>query len=136
MNQKQLYHLLLRSLDQPLKPQEQQRLEEELSQSAELRARREELLRNRERLGQWRPRPDPAFTTRVMARWERYHTPKTVQSLLVAWFPRVAAACLLILLLAILGTYLSEGSLNSDVFIGTQDLTVEDAYSLTLSDDQ
>lgn len=136
MNQKQLYHLLLRSLDQPLKPQEQQQLEEGLAQSAELRAQREALLRNRERLTQWRPRPDPAFATRVMARWEPYRAPESVQNLLVAWFPRVAAACLLILLLTILGTYFSEGSLTPEAFIGTQDLTVEDAYSLTLSDDQ
>jgi len=120
--------LLIKSLDNELSPQEQQMLEQALSESEALRRERDQLLAMRSALGELPPVHDPAFSERVMQRLHEKSITST--ALIAAMFPRVAAACILVLFAFLLSIYVSEGSLTSDALLGTQELTVDEAYSL------
>ena len=119
--------LLIRSLDEELSAAEQEQLNRALAVSEELRLEREQLLRLRAALASLQPEPMPDFADRVKARLDDA-TSLTVA--IVRLFPRVAAACVLVLLFVLLAVYLSEGNLSTEAIIGTQELTVEDAYAL------
>lgn len=72
---------------------------------------------------------DPKFADRVM--YQLQQTKKSEFSAsIIALFPKVAAACVLLLLCSLLGIYFTEGSLSTEAIIGFQDLAPEDAYAL------
>lgn len=116
--------LLYRAQDNPLSPAEEQELELALERSPELRAERDKLKSLRAALGRMKPRPRADFTAQVMVQLEARAVP-------LRWLRRVAAACLLLLLGALLTLYLSEGSLSTDTLIGVEELQPEDATVLT-----
>ena len=131
MLKKEWIDLLLKSLDETLSPQEEEQLNALFEQSEELRVEREKFLRLRMLVKEAKPNSDAAFADRLMDRLQ--HLPvKTVEATILRLFPKVAAACVLILLVSMLGIYFTEGSLSSEVIIGLQDLSPEDAYSLSL----
>lgn len=127
--EKQMRELLLRSLDGELDPAESMRLEKALQDSAVLRAEKEQLLQVRRLMATLQPAPDPSFAERVMGRLRQERR----ESSIVRWFPQVAAACLLLLVIVLSAVYFTSGNLQGDTLIGIGDLSPDEA--ITLLDD-
>ncbi len=124
--------LLLYSFDGKLNQEEQQQLDKALSASPGLRAERDKLLKMRKLIGGLKISEDPSFSDKVLQRLKNSpaKTQAAFSATVVSLFPRVAAACIVILLLALSIVYLSEGSYSTDALIGVDSFSLEDAYSL------
>lgn len=127
MNEK-IIQLLLHSLDHELTEAEQLELGAALEASAELRAEQKALLEMRAALTNFSVEADPAFVDDLM---QQLPSEKTVyiSGSIRKLFPKVAAACVLVLLLSVLSIYFTEGNLSVEAIVGIQDLSPEDAYS-------
>jgi hypothetical protein len=121
------YELLLRSLEEELSQADQGKLAAALEQSAELRRERKALLRLRAQLRDLSAPPDPAFADRLQLRLERSATPVIH---LQRYAYSILAACLVLLLGVCLSLYGMEGGLSTEILVGIQDLSPEDAYTL------
>ena len=124
MKKETINELLLRSFDQELSAGEKARLDAALAGSEELRLEKQRLEKVRYLLGSLQAEPQRGFANSVMARLKA----STAEATLLSLLPR-AAACLIILLLALAGIYLAEGSLSTDAIIGVANLAPEDAYT-------
>lgn len=124
-----LKDLLIHSLDNELTPTQQAHLEKALVESETLRQEKEQLLQMRSLIAELRVRRDLSFPERVI---NRLHTKEKrgFFSDLVALSPRVAAASVIFIVAMTVGIYLREGSLSSDVIIGIEELTPEDAFGI------
>lgn len=127
--EKTMKDLLLYSLDNELTPDQQVHLEKALAESAELRQEKQQLLQMRSLVAGLRVRRDLSFPERVMNRLH-IKEKRGFFSDLVALSPKVAAACIVFMLATIVGIYVREGSLSSDVIIGVEELTPEDAFGV------
>jgi len=125
MKKENINELLLRSFDQELSPEERAGLDAALADSEALRREKQQLEKLRNLLGGLRAEADRTFAGKVMSKLGASPVEATLLSLL----PRAAAACLIILLLTLIGIYLSEGSLSTDAIIGVSNLAPEDAYT-------
>lgn len=114
---------LYRSFDEGLSPEEQQQLEAALAASESLRAEQQRLQLLRQSLSSLQPEASEAFTDAVMGRLNADRT--TIIPL--RWLVQVAAACVLIILLAGLSIYTTEGSLSAEALSGLSELYPEDA---------
>lgn len=121
-NERQLAWLY-RSFDEGLSPEEQQQLEAALAASKRLRAEQQRLQVLRQSLSSLQPEASEAFTDAVMGRLNADRA--TVIPL--RWLVQVAAACVLIILLAGLSIYTTEGSLSAEALSGLSELYPEDA---------
>jgi len=124
--------LLLYSFEGELSQEEQQQLKKALSASPELRAERDKLLKIRKLIGGLKIPEDPSFSDKVLQRLNNSSskTETAFSATVVSLFPRVAAACIVILLLALSIVYLSQGNYSTDALIGVDTFSLEDAYSL------
>ncbi|MEZ5040788.1 MAG: hypothetical protein R2828_12865 [Saprospiraceae bacterium] len=118
--------LLVRSLDQDLLPTEALELQDALKKSIKLQEEKTHLLEIRGQLQAWQPATAEHFATRVMRQigWQRE---EDLGAIIVRLFPRVAAACVLVLGIALGAIYLTEGSLMMETIIGVSDVMPEDA---------
>lgn len=121
-NERQLAWLY-RSFDEGLSPEEQQQLEAALAASESLRAEQQRLQVLRQSLSSLQPEASEAFTDAVMA---RFNTDRA-NVIPLRWLVQVAAACVLIILLAGLSIYTTEGSLSAEALSGLSELYPEDA---------
>lgn len=121
-NERQLAWLY-RSFDEGLSPEEQQQLEAALAASESLRAEQQRLQVLRQSLSSLQPEASEAFTDAVMA---RFNTDRA-NVIPLRWLAQVAAACVLIILLAGLSIYTTEGSLSAEALSGLSELYPEDA---------
>ncbi len=121
--------LLLRSLDTELSRTETERLEQALQESEVLREEKNRLLAMREQLGAWSASDDPSFADRVMVKLGK-KAEEDLSAVIIRLFPRVAAACVLILAVALGTIYVTEGSLMLDTIIGVNEVVLEDAVLL------
>ncbi len=129
-----LHELLIRSLDGTLSPREQQQLDDALSASEKLRQQKAQLLQMRNLIATLRVKRDTSFAEGVMARLSQREDPSFLNGI-VSLFPKLAAACLLIFVLSLLGIYTYQGSLSGEVIIGVEDLLPEDANSIVFDTD-
>ncbi len=120
--------LLIRAMEGELPEADRRRLDAALAVSPELRHEQEQLLRLRRELAALKPAADAGFVDGVMDRLSEKS--KTITTRIVQLFPRIAAASVLLFLVVLLGIYLSEGTLSTEVLIGTQDLLPQEAYTL------
>lgn len=127
-NERQLAWLY-RSFDEGLSPEEQQQLEAALAASESLRAEQQRLQVLRQSLSSLQPEASEAFTDAVMARLNA----DRANVIPLRWLVQVAAACVLIILLAGLSIYTTEGSLSAEALSGLSELYPEDA-SVLLAD--
>ena len=127
MNEKML-DLLIYSLDNDLTEAEQATLDAALEASASLRAEKEQLLQMRAALENFSLEKDTQFTADLMQQLDKQKS-NNLGARIRRIYPRVAAACAIIVLLSILGIYLVEGNFSMEAIVGIQDLTPEDAYS-------
>lgn len=121
-NERQLAWLY-RSFDEGLSPEEQQQLEAALATSESLRAEQQRLQLLRQSLSSLQPEASEAFTDAVMARLNA----DRANVIPLRWLVQVAAACVLIILLAGLSIYTTEGSLSAEALSGLSELYPEDA---------
>ena len=126
--EQQIKNLLLRSLTEELSSEEAARLETALSTSEELRTEQQALLQTKAAVRSAIPAADPAFVDRVMLHLEKKR--KEI-ALVVQLFPRVAAACVIVLIALGLFLYFEAGSLSTDALVGLQDLSIDEAVALT-----
>lgn len=128
MEAKDIKALLIRSIVEELSESESAQLEAALAESEALRRERSELLRTRNLLRHARPPADPGFADRVMQKLEEH---QSATALIVRLFPRVAAACAIVLVALSLFFYFEAGSLSADILVGLEDLSIEEAVALT-----
>ena len=117
--------LLIRSLDEPLDTAEAKDLAVALKLSSELREEKRQLLAIRELLRDMGGIPAPNIADAVIKEVQRPALNRQLSHML----PKVAAACILLLLGGILGIYFSEGSLSAEAIIGVNELSPEDVYT-------
>ncbi len=134
MNNKAL-ELLIRSLDEELTAAEQQQLGQYLKESEALRKEKALLLKMRAGLADMKATAHPGFADQLIRELSQEQQPdqeKESQLFVIInhLFPKVAAACVIVVVLTVLATFLMEGSLSLEAFIGVQDLSPEDAYTL------
>lgn len=128
METNNIKHLLLRSITESLSSEEQERLEAALAQSEALRQEQKQLMTTRDMVRQAIPAADPGFSQRVLQRLDKGRKEVT---LVVRLFPRVAAACIAVLIALGLFLYFEAGSLSTDALVGLEDLSLEEAVALT-----
>lgn len=124
--------LLAYSLDNILNDEEQRRLEEALASSDALQELRDELFAMRDLLKGQQVETCPGFVQDVMRQLPPVET--TIrqigfQTQLLRLFPRVAAACVLLVGTAYLGISTNDPLWLSDTVVGLQDISPEDAYT-------
>lgn len=132
MNNKALA-LLIHSLDNELSSKQQEQLEVYLADSEALRHEKELLLEMRSGLADLKVDSEKGFADQIVRQLntsERKAPTPDLQLIIMNLFPKVAAACVIVLVVAVLATFLMEGSLSMEAFIGLQDLSPEDAYTL------
>ncbi|MEO0340102.1 MAG: hypothetical protein AAF242_12910 [Bacteroidota bacterium] len=122
-----IYELLVRSLDATLDPQDQKVLDDALKSNPDWEEKRRQLLAMRSVLGQFQATEQPDFTDQVMTKVAKVQARVMQLPQLVV---QIAAACVILVLSVLMSLYLSEGSLNTDVLLGIQDLSPDDAYTL------
>ena len=83
----------------------------------------------RERLAEWTAPEDPNFAERVLTNLGK-QVEEDLSAVIIRLFPRVAAACVLILGVALGTIYVTEGSLMMDTIIGVNEVLLEDAVLL------
>ena len=125
MKKETIEELLLRSFEQKLSAEERGRLDAALAGSEALRREQQQLEKVRHLLGSLQAAPKTGFVDGVM---KEINT-SPVEATLLSILPRAAAACLIVLLLTLIGIYMAEGSLSTDAIIGVNNLAPEDAYS-------
>ena len=123
-----MLNLLIRSLDDQLSDAEETQLEAALENSSDLRAEKQQLLELRVQMARLKVEADEAFTEEVMQALQKQKS-NSFESVILNLFPKVAAACLVLLLASVLIIYFTEGNLSAEAIIGIQNLTPEDAYS-------
>lgn len=126
---KEMLDLLIYSLDFELNTEEALRLEKALTASEELRLEKEQLLKARQFVQAFKLEADSTFVNKVMAQIKEAPVPVFTKAI-IQLFPKVAAACVLLFFITLIGIYVTEGSLSADAIIGIDDISVEEAFSL------
>lgn len=121
--------LLIRSMDTELNEADALKLEQALRGSVALRDEKVRLTGMREELRNWEAVEDPTFADRVIAQLGK-QVEEDLSAVIIRLFPRVAAACVLILGVALGTIYVTEGSLMLDTIIGVNEVLLEDAVLL------
>lgn len=121
--------LLIRSFDSELSADEAARLANALHTSEELQEEKARLLAMRERMKDWKAPADPQFSTSVLAKITQ-QAEDNFSGVIIRIFPRVAAACFLVLGVALGVIYATEGSLVMETIIGVNEVVLEDAVLL------
>ena len=120
-----LQQLMIHALDNDITPEEAQLLEQALKEYPELHAEREELLRMRSLFAELKEVPKLNIESKVLEAIKTNHFVYQLSSAL----PRVAAACLLLIISCLIGIYFSEGSLDMEAILGVSELSPEDAVT-------
>ncbi|MBX2874529.1 MAG: hypothetical protein KTR30_20575 [Saprospiraceae bacterium] len=121
--------LLIRSMDTELTKGDALELEQALLNSEALRGEKARLIALREQLEDWTAPEDPTFAERVLTQLGK-QAEEDLSAVIIRLFPRVAAACVLILGVALGTIYVTEGSLMLDTIIGVNEVLLEDAVLL------
>ena len=124
-----MLNLLIRSMDMELAKADALALEQALSDSEALRDEKVRLIAMREQLEDWTAPEDPNFAERVLTNLGK-QVEEDLSAVIIRLFPRVAAACVLILGVALGVIYVTEGSLMMDTIIGVNEVLLEDAVLL------
>lgn len=126
---KEVLDLLIYSFDSELSSEEALQLEKALAASAELRLEKERIVKTRQLMESFDLGPDHTFVNSVMKKIKRKVEP-AFNRVIIQLFPKVAAACLLLFLITLLGVYVTEGNLSADAIIGIEEISIEEALSL------
>ncbi len=131
MDKNALLELLTYSLDNQLNEDEREQLDAALKQFSWLRREQKALLTIREKLRSFNIAEDAEFSNNVMQRLGDFAIKKHEASI-INLFPKVAAACLILLFAALINIYFVEGNLNTDTIIGIEDVSPDEAQAYIL----
>lgn len=123
-------NLLINSFDQPLSDADQNTLDRQLEVSAWLREEKRRLEKLRAGISALKEAPKAGFADQVLIALEEQEKRQDIQGVILQLFPQVAAACVAVLIVALLTTFFIEGSLSTEALVGVQDLSPEDAYTI------
>ena len=126
--------LLLRSIEEPLPEPEARILESALAESGALREEKQRLEEMRGAVQSLQLPSDEGFVDAVMARIEEEGSEAgsgDIFNALGRIYLRVAAACVLLIGLALFSIYWNEGSLGADPLVDADILTPEEIIALT-----
>ena len=129
MDKEALKILLVRSLDEALTDREKALLEEALREHEWLREEQKLLLAIRAQLATFQAPLNTNFTQDVLFQLESAKEQIESKTTIVYLFPKVAAACVIIMLAFFINLYLSQGYIDWDSLVGIQDVSPEEAYS-------
>jgi hypothetical protein len=138
MNNTYFQNLLLRSFEQSLSDAEQLQLEQALQNNPDWQAQYAQYKATRQQLQGYKPNFAPQFADRVMANWQLNGTTKHhdeppqndhVLTIMLLWFPKIAAAAAIIIGIIAINTYQQEGKLSFDTLAGLN-------YIDSLADDE
>ena len=122
---KEKWHkLLIRSLDHPLSPEEQEVLDKALAESEALRQERDQLLKMRSSLQEYPYQFKPFFAGKVMHRIEQLEN--VVRSSWILAFRQVALPGIALLLLLCMFAWWKDGSLTWEIFTGVSSFEQEE----------
>jgi hypothetical protein len=121
-----IQNLLYRSLDAALTSEEEKQLELGLAQYPEIVEERNQLMRLRSSLRSFTVSATPSGFSESLR--QKINQPRVIQ--LQSWAPQIVAACLVITLAFVLGLYFNAGTLSTEVVLGVEELSPEDAYTL------
>lgn len=123
--------LLAYSLDNELTAAQQGRLEQALADSKDLQELQDELLAMRSLLQGHVPASNKNFIQNVLQQVPLNDTvvPISTTTRILQLFPRVAAACIVLMSMTYVGLELGDTNWISDTVVGTQYLSAEDAYA-------
>jgi len=124
----QLLDLLIESFDRDLNPDEKKNLNQALATNAELRAEKDRLLKMRIIFSSSKIGKDEGFVDRVMNMLDQEkQLIDNFSSRIVTLFPRVAAACIILITALLVSVYMTQGSISLDTLMGLNDLSFDDA---------
>jgi hypothetical protein len=131
-----LMELLIHSLDNELTLDEHQALDLAFAKSKEFRAERDRLLKLRSLLNQQRTIASNEFVNAVLGKTTTpvINPVQGFNTTMVRLFPRVAAACVIIMLASLFTVYLAEGELSSDTIVGLSDISPDEAYNILIEE--
>jgi len=127
-----ILELLALSLDQTLTKEEQQKLDEAFAKYPELEKEKAELLALRSLLGKQKISSNPDFVNSVLEKTKptQLAKEKGFETIMTSLFPRVAAACVIVLLVSFLSIYFQEGSLSTETLLGLTEISPEEAFNI------
>lgn len=128
MTKDDLKYLLVQSFDQELSQEQKEILADALNRFDWMKEEREAIVQLRAQLASFRASQDDAFVDRVMIAVDETY-PQSTTTIMVRWFPQVAAACILMAIAFIVNLYLSQGAMNVDGLVGLEDVSPEEAFS-------
>lgn len=131
MKENKALDLWIYSLDNELTVEEQNLLDAYLKKGLIDPIQQEEILAMRNDFALLKLDAKQNFATAVLEKIDT-ETSEDTFAIIVKLMPRVAAACIIVTMLAVLGTYFTEDNLSLEAIIGIQDLNPEDAYSLII----
>ncbi len=137
MTNKELSQLLHRSFDEALTAEERDRLERALALSKELRTEQRILSALRSKISSLQKRQfSPLFAQRVMREIDKHR--RTIDESvydfslsLMFSFRKIAVVGAILILLLLCGNFLSDGAFSLDKALGLQQVTLEDAWTLS-----
>lgn len=122
--------LLIHSLDNELTPAQKEQLAFYFEEYPSLKEEEEKLRTLRIALSNLQTDNQSSIADKVIGKLSTRKIETDFQAVIMQLFPKVAAACLLVIVVTILATFYVEGSLSADALVGIQDLSPEDAYSI------
>jgi len=131
MDRSALIDLMIYSLDHELSDQEKAVLKKALKEHQWLREERAQLLAMRQQLRGMKAQFGvfPSFTASVLGQIDQPNIEKGGPTILAKWFPKIAAACLLIVTVSLVNLYLSSEVFSVDAIIGLEDLDPDEAFT-------
>lgn len=127
----QIKALLYRSLEEELPEKDKNQLQTGLETFPDLAEEKRRLEALRMLLGNSQPDPSPEFVAKVMRELPRENSREIPMYLLLArTLPRIAAALILALAIALAAIYYLEGNLTPDALVGAPRLTPEEALTI------
>lgn len=128
---KNIRDLLIFSLDNELSDSDKNRLEKALKTDSSLRKERAELLKMRSMFTNFSISENDNFSSEILRKIEirDSQNERDFSTKFITLFPKVAAACVVFLLMTFSVVYFSDSNFASDELVGVEEFSMEDAYS-------
>ena len=132
MTREKIQELMIYALDNELTTHEQSILQEGMIQFPSLSDELDSLKEIRQLLGKQKLAPSPTFVNQLMGHLDQAKvlTIASFETTMLHLFPKIAAACVILLLVTLLNTYIGEGSISTETLVGIIDLSPDEAFSV------
>ena len=123
--------LMLKSLEEPLDSYEQILLEDALGSSAEMRKKYQDLKEVRQLLNTYELDSDSLWSEEEIIRFIPVQKAENQAKTFVLgrYWSRIAAACVIALVISMGSVYFQNGSIDADTLVGIDDIYADEAYT-------